>query len=578
MTVETLSRHVWLLLRALSVVTLTLVLWQRAPLPALALPLLLVPTLHALRAPGDPPGPRRHVNPVWVFLADLVSVAVLFTSTTLLFRGLPWQVPAALAAVCLGALVLRWRATEDPTPYPLPPAEPRRHPATVVPAVLMTLAMFAGLIATVTWHPLREHLACTGATSTPGPADWWNTTPAWSSLPEEYPAPEWQRLLDDEVPRSLRHVGASVRAHTLVTDAGVVALSAEDGTALWHLDATYLAGAVVHGDDRSFDEARVVHAGSTVLVEYVYPRTGRDRERPGPLLMAFDDLTGEQVWCRSGIHGVLSGLDSTERFVAWVGEEPTLFDATDGSVVASLDGGPDTPVGPEVEDPRAVIDDGRVLMWEGTRLTTFALETGAELFTLEDVGPGRPESGPRTITSVIASDGTTVVGFDRDHRGRPPSARHAWEYDAEGYLAAYGPDGDLLWDSTGDGVVEEGGPLIGGEPAHGELPARTVFDGHVLVRNPHSDRPAFHGVSLRDGTVTWRLEEEGSPACSASEGTVLDGGRLYRPHSLVTSRGCPSLEDSPVERVFGAGDGMVTWSRHEDGRLLSSLRGAATTP
>ncbi|WP_067601723.1 outer membrane protein assembly factor BamB family protein [Nocardiopsis listeri] len=573
MTIAILSRYVWLTLRALAVLTFTIVLWQRTPLPtppppALSppalLPVLLPPllafVLYFLRAPGDPPGRPRYLNPFWVFLADLLAALVLFISFTFLFSGLPWQLLTALAAALLGAFALRWRATPDPVPYPLPHADPRRHPTVVVPAVLLTLAMLAGLAATVTWRPLREQIACGGLTTSPGAPRWWTTETAEVALPEEFPEPSWQRVLGEDTLSAERTAGASDRSLILADDDGVVALATEDGTPSWHLDTTHLDATVLHGNDDSFSPDGVAHVGSTVLIEYDYPRTGT-REQPGPLVMAFDDLTGEQVWCGSGIRGVVTGIGSSEHFVAWSGEEPTLFDSTDGSVVATLRGGPSEPVDFEDDEEfHALVDDGRVLLWERDRLSAFDLETGDALFTVEDVVPDRRGAGSRNIKAVIASQDVTVVEFGRGRLGG--------ENDAANYLAAYDLDGEPLWDSTGEGVTEVGGPLVGGELMYGQASTRVVFDEHVLARSAHGERRPVHAVNLREGTITWSSADEPYGDCSSSDGTVLDE-TLYRANTVITSEGCSPLENTPLEKVFGVQDAMVAWSEHRDRRVLS---------
>ncbi|SIO90103.1 PQQ-binding-like beta-propeller repeat protein [Nocardiopsis sp. JB363] len=576
MTVALLSRYVWLILRALAVLTFTIVLWQRTPLPTppppalpppALLPVLLPPllafVLYFLRAPGDPPGRPRYLNPFWVFLADLLAALVLFISFTLLFPGRPWQLLAALAAALFAAFALRWRATPDPVPYPLPHADPRRHPAVAVPAVLLTLAMLAGSAATVTWPPLREQIACGGLVSSPGDPRWWTAETTEVALPEEFPEPSWQRVLGADDLQSRETVGASDRSLVLAGGNGVVALATEDGAPLWHLDTTHLRTTMLHGNGDSFSPDGVAHVGSTVLVEYEYPRSGKTREQPGPLVMAFDDLTGEQVWCGSGMREVVTGIGSSEHFVAWSGDEPTLFDSTDGSVVATLRGGPSGPVDFEDDEaPRTLVDDGRVLLWERDRLSAFDLETGDALFTVEDVVPDRPGDGPRSIKAVIASEDVTVVEFGR--------GRLDGEGDDANYLAAYDLDGEPLWDSTGEGVMEVGDPLVGGELMYDQASTRVGFDEHVLTRSAHGESLPVHAVNLREGTITWSSADEPYGDCTSSDGTVL-GETLYRTNTVITSEGCSPLS-TRLEEVFGVQDAMVAWSEHRDRRVLSFLR------
>lgn len=166
---------------------------------------------------------------------------------------------------------------------------------------------------------------------------------------------------------------------------------------------------------------------------------------------------------------------------------------------------------------------------------------------------------------MVAADGVTVVSFRSDHIGRPPSARADREYDAEGFLAAYDSDGRRLWSSSGDGVVEEGGPLYGASLDRCPRGGDVVFDGHFLAHGNNRKAPAVYAVDLREGTVTWSHDiEDGRISCYSSPSAAVLGYALVTPWTAVTASGVAADPDSRVETLVPVPGGLVL--RAEAGR------------
>jgi outer membrane protein assembly factor BamB len=346
---------------------------------------------------------------------------------------------------------------------------------------------------------------------------------------------------ENSVDSEARLVGGSEQVLTLATPRGVLALDTRDGGPLWHLNTDYLRRSSVPGDRSAYSADRVHHAGSTVLVEY-----GAESSQDPRFVAAFDERTGERLWCDSGFRSPVTSAHTPDRYVALDSQgHPALFDSADGSLVAVLSAG--------VWDSWPLLDDDRrssfgrrnrgdagagfeftedrFLIWDETRLSGYDLESGRELFTVADevpeatdeaAAPARREAAlrPRKIDGVVTADGITVVSFQSNHLGRPASARRDREYYAQGYLTAYDNTGQQLWSSASDGVIEEGGPLHGSSLSGCPQGSGTVFDGHFLAHGNNRSAPAVHAVDLHTGTVLWsHAIDTGHVSCSFGTGS-----------------------------------------------------------
>ncbi|WP_017580782.1 outer membrane protein assembly factor BamB family protein [Nocardiopsis valliformis] len=570
-----LSRSLWWALRVLAVLALGLLLWWHVyPGIAVGLPALFAVALHLLRGPGDPPKRRLHPHAALVVVGDLLTVAVLFGSALLLLRGQSRLTLVVLVIVLLCAVSLRWGLPAGPGGEGSaenarePGPRVTRSPVVVLSVCLLVLVVTTTALSALDTRPLRETVACSWLRTDQGAADWWEGNPS-PPVPHDFPldpgsdqwalAPEVEPYHENSVSREARLVGGSEKVLTLATHRGVLALDTRDGDPLWHLDTDYLRKSTVPGDRNAYSSERVHHAGSTVLVEY-----GAGSSQGPRFVAAFDELTGERLWCDSGSRSPVTSTYAPDRYAALTSRgETALFDSADGSVVAVLSEGAWDSWPLLDDEQRSAVSrrnrgdaeagfeftEDRFLIWNGTRLSAYDLGSGRELFTVADEVPEpthevttparrEPAVRPRRIDGVVTADGITVVSFQGDHIGRPASARQDREYDAEGYLTAYDSTGQQLWSSSGDGVVEEGGPLYGSSLNSCPQGGGKVFDGHFLALGKNRNAQAVHAVDLRAGTVLWSHRGDNDHvSCSFGSGAIVLGHHLRTSVTAISTSG-----------------------------------------